>query len=197
MAAETEARGFDWGSWWIPVVVGLVSVVAGVLAIAWPGVTLLALALVAGINLVFLSVWLIFDAMSDAAADDRTLRIVVGVLGIIGGGVVIRRPGDTLLVLVVALGLWLIVAGTMEIFRAFTLHEERRWLHALGGLVDIGLGVAVLALPGLSLATLAVLVGIAFIARGVMLTVDGFRLRSLAHHPRPTPGTTPFSPTPA
>jgi uncharacterized membrane protein HdeD (DUF308 family) len=195
MAATYDNR--TWSSWWVPMVVGLLSVIAGILALVWPSVTLLALALIVGINLAVLSVFVIAEALSaDADPDDRTLRVVLGISGIIGGMVIIRRPGDTLLVLVVAAGVWLVLSGVIDLVRVFTVGDGHRLLRALAGIVDLVIGVLILALPGLGLATLAVLVGIAFIVRGVLLASAGWRLRH-AEHPATGPGRTPFRPTPA
>ena len=63
-----------------------------------PGLTLLALALIAGINLVVLGVLSLADAFG--GEQDTTARIlaaVMGILGIIAGLVVMRRPGESLL----------------------------------------------------------------------------------------------------
>jgi uncharacterized membrane protein HdeD (DUF308 family) len=177
--------------------VGVLSIIAGVLAIVWPDITLLALALILGINLAVLSAFTIADALSaDADPNDRTLRIVLGMSGIIGGMVILRRPGDTLLVLVVAAGVWLIMAGVLELVRVFALKDGHRLFHAFGGIVDLVIGVLILALPDLGLVTLAILVAISFIVRGVLLASTGWRLR---HEGAAAtgPGRTPFSPTPA
>jgi uncharacterized membrane protein HdeD (DUF308 family) len=195
MAVREENR--TWSAWWLPMAVGILSVIAGVLAIVWPGITLLALALILGINLALLSAFTIADALSaDADPDDRTLRIVLGVSGIIGGMVILRRPGDTLLVLVIAAGVWLVLAGVLELVRAFAVRDGHRLSHAFGGIVDLAIGVLILALPDLGLATLAVLVAISFIVHGVLLTATGWRLRH-ARAEAAGPGRTPFSPTPA
>jgi len=175
MAAGDETRAFR--AWWAPVVAGALSAIAGIMAIVWPDITLLALALISGINLMVLSGLAIGLALADDDHGDRTLRIVVGVLGVLAGIIVVRRPGETLLVLIVALGAWLVFAGIVEIVRAVVRAGEHRALRLLGGLIDAGIGVAVLALPKLSLATLAVLAGIGFIVQGVVLVVHGWRLR--------------------
>ncbi|MCW2986109.1 MAG: hypothetical protein JWR63_3679 [Conexibacter sp.] len=179
MSAGTQAR--SWTSvWWIPVAAGLLSVIAGVLAIVWPGETLLALALIAGVNITLLSALLIGEAIADDEAQDRTLRIVLGLLGIIGGLVVMRRPGDTLLVLILALGIWLVLDGLVDVIRALVGAGPQRLLRALGGVIDIALGILILALPDVGLGTVAVLVGIGFVVRGTMLMVGGWALRSIA-----------------
>jgi uncharacterized membrane protein HdeD (DUF308 family) len=192
MAAGSEAR--VWESWWVPAAAGALSVIAGVVAIVWPGITLLALALITGINMVILGAFLLGDAIADDDRGDRTLRVVLGVVGIIAGLIVVRRPGETLLVLIMAAGIWLVLSGTVEAIRGI-LVAEQRWLRIAGGLIDIALGIAILALPELSLATVAVLVGISFIVRGVLLMMAGWRLRSARAGERPRP--TPIAPTAA
>ena len=176
---------------WARVVAGLLSVVAGVLAIAYPKITLLALALIAGINLMLLGALAVGEALGDDEDGARTLRIVAGVVAILGGIVVVRRPGETLLVLVVALGAWLILDGIVDLVRAaLGRATERRALTALGGAIDVALGIAILALPHVSLRTLATLAGIAFVVRGVLL-VGG---RATGRVPRPAPAAPPPRP---
>jgi uncharacterized membrane protein HdeD (DUF308 family) len=193
MTAGAETKGW-WSAWWIPMVVGLISVVAGILALVWPDVTLLALALITGVNLTVLSAFVIGEAIADDEASDRTLRIVLGVLGVIAGLVVMRRPGETLLVLILAIGIWLVLDGVTEILRAFVAPTRHRVLMIVGGLIDAGLGVALLAWPKLGLGTVAVLVGLGFVVRGMVLMAGGWRMRSLG---RTLDGPTPLRPTPA
>jgi uncharacterized membrane protein HdeD (DUF308 family) len=159
---------------WARVACGALSVVAGVLAIAYPDITLLALALISGINLMLLGALAVGEALG-GDDEDRTLQVVLGVVGILGGIVVLRRPGETLLVLVVALGAWLVLTGIADLVRAALRGTERRALTALGGLIDVALGIVVLALPTISLRTLATLVGIAFIVHGAVLAARALR----------------------
>jgi uncharacterized membrane protein HdeD (DUF308 family) len=172
--------------WWAIVVLGLVSAVAGVLAVAWPDITLLTLALISGVNLMLLGGLAVGEALADDEADDRTLRIVLGVLGILAGIVIVRRPGETLLVLVIAAGLWLVLSGAVQIIGAL-LVRGGRLLRLAGGVVDAVLGVLVLSLPHLSLATLAVLIGLSFVVRGAVLVLRGWQLRHAGRAPAPSP----------
>jgi uncharacterized membrane protein HdeD (DUF308 family) len=104
------------------------------------------------------------------------LAAVLGLLGIIGGLVVIRRPGESLLAILLVVGIWFVVTGLIDFIRAFA-NVEYRALRLLTALVDIVLGGFILALPHLSLGTLAVLIGLAFVVRGVISIVRGFQLR--------------------
>jgi uncharacterized membrane protein HdeD (DUF308 family) len=107
------------------------------------------------------------------------LAAVLGLLGIVAGLVVVKRPGETLLVLVLAVGVWLVVAGIVDLVRALVV-AGNRGIRAVAGLVDVVLGGLILALPKLSLGTLAVLIGIAFLIRGVVCIVRGVQVRKVA-----------------
>jgi uncharacterized membrane protein HdeD (DUF308 family) len=179
--------------WWAIVAIGVLSVAAGVMALVWPHITLLTLALITGINLMLLGGLAIGEAIADDEADDRTLRIILGVVGIVAGIVVVRRPGETILVLVLAAGIWLALSGVLQVVGAL-LVPGGRLLRLLGGVVDVALGVLILSLPKVSLATLAALVGLAFIVRGVLLVAGGWRLRHISSAPAPGSSATPSAP---
>jgi uncharacterized membrane protein HdeD (DUF308 family) len=170
-------------NWWLFLVMGLVSAVAGILAIVYPDLTLLAIGIFAGVSLLFIGTLEIIDAIA-GDADARTLTAIVGVLSVLAGLVCLRRPGESLLAIVIVLGIYLVMAGLIRFVRSFSALEDRALLMALA-ILDVVLGILILALPGLSLVTLAVLFGIDLIARGVFAVVVAFRLRNLTHRHEP------------
>ena len=160
---------------------GAISLIAGLLAIAYPDITLLALAIFAGINLIVLSGLSLVDAFdSEVDSGARALAAVLGVLGLIAGLVVLRRPSESLLAILLVLGIWLVVSGAVSFFRAFQ-DVAGRAPRMLVALCEIVLGILILALPDLSLKTVAVLAGIGFVLRGLLATYTGWQLRKLAH----------------
>jgi uncharacterized membrane protein HdeD (DUF308 family) len=163
--------------WWCYAVTGLVSAGCGIAVIVWPDITLKVLAIIAGINILLLSALLIGGTIGSDEDTNKTLRVVVGVVGVIAGVIVIRHPQGALLAVVLAVGVWLILSGLVDLMGAIIVAGERRLLRVLGGLADIVIGILILALPKISLATLAVLIGIGFIIRGILLIVGGWRLR--------------------
>jgi uncharacterized membrane protein HdeD (DUF308 family) len=182
------------GPWWGFVVVGLLSAAAGIAMIVWPDITLTALALISGINILLLSGLLIAATLFGAEQGDRTLRVVVGVLGVIAGLIVIKHPQQALLVVVLAVGIWLVLSGLAEAMGALAIGGERRWLRVAGGAIEIAIGILVLALPKVSLGTLAVLIGIGFIIRGIALVLAGWLLHRAGAGETPP---TPLEPRPA
>jgi uncharacterized membrane protein HdeD (DUF308 family) len=104
------------------VVTGLLSIVAGIVIIAWPGPGVLAVA-------IFLGAWLIVSgtlAITGAFAARRLLPdwwllLILGVLEIPLGVLALATPGATLAALVTVAGIWAVVIGVMRIVIAFEL----------------------------------------------------------------------------
>ena len=174
-------------NWWLFLVVGVVSVIAGVLAIVYPDITLLALGIFAGVGLLFAGAIDIAEAITGGAGGDgnsRVLSAIVGVLSVVAGLICLRRPGESLLAIVVVLGIYLVVAGIVRFIRSFSTLEDRAAQMGLG-IIDAILGILILSLPGLSLVTLAVLFAISLLVRGIYMCVVAFKLRGARHHPEP------------
>jgi uncharacterized membrane protein HdeD (DUF308 family) len=117
----------------------------------------------------------------------RALSAILGVLGLIAGLVILRRPGETLLALVLVLGIYLVVSGTVGFFRAFAELEDRA-LRMLIAPCEILLGGLILSVPDLSLRWVAILAGVGFILRGALVVYTGVQLRKVT---RPAPRVAP------
>jgi uncharacterized membrane protein HdeD (DUF308 family) len=176
-------------NWWLFLIVGLISILAGILAIAYPDITLLAVGLFVGISLLFIGIMDIVEAIT-GPSETRPMHAIVGVLSVVAGLICLRRPGESLLAIVIVLGIYLVVAGGLGFVRAFANIEDRALRFGLA-IIDIILGILILSLPGLSLVTLAILVAISLIAHGVFYCVLAFRLRGVRH------STEPSAPAPA
>src|ERR1044072_9923418 len=92
MSIDPVARAAK--NWWLFLVRGLVTVIAGILAIVYPDITLLALGIFAGISLLMIGVMEIIDAIA-GSPDSRALTAIVGVLSLLAGLVCLRRPGGS------------------------------------------------------------------------------------------------------
>jgi hypothetical protein len=170
-------------NWWLFLILGLVSILAGILAIVYPDITLLALGLFIGVSLMFVGAMDIAEAIG-GDPESRALSAITGVLALLAGLVCLRRPGESLLALVIVLGFYLIVTGVIRFVRSFASPEDRALLIGLS-ILDIIMGTLILSLPELSLVTLAVLFAISLLARGVFSVVMAFKLRGVRHTDEP------------
>jgi uncharacterized membrane protein HdeD (DUF308 family) len=180
MVEGTGTVSSDPGKWWVVALLGVISIAAGVLALAYPDITLLALGLIVGINLVLVGViWVALGMTEQHSEGGRVLRFLVGFLAILAGLVCLVRPGAGVLVLLIALSFWFIVTGIADLARALD-EREHRVIAALLGVIGIAAGVIIVADPDIGLTTLALLAGIGFIVRGTVELMAGLYMRRLA-----------------
>ncbi len=165
--------------WLVVVAFGAVSIVMGIVALAYPGLTLAAICVIFGINLIVLSASDLITALFSSAQDalPRVLGVVLALLGLIAGMVVLRQPGRSLVVLVIASGIYFVIAGVATAVTAMTELTADRAARMLGGIATLVLGVVIISLPGLGLATVAVLAGLGLVARGAAAIVVGMALK--------------------
>lgn len=166
--------------WWILLVAGLVGLAAGIAALVWPNVTIGVIAVIFGIYLLISG---LIELVAGIAEDDvdggtRVLAALLGTLSLIAGVVVLRHPGKSLLVVALVLGIYLIIAGVLSIYRAFQ-SSQGRGIAIVVGLLDLIAGIIIAAWPGIGLTTLVVFVGIVFIIRGLAAIWLAFQVKKL------------------
>jgi uncharacterized membrane protein HdeD (DUF308 family) len=166
--------------WWVPVLVGALAVVAGVIALVWPGPTLLLIGICFGAYLVVAGAGNLVSAFTDAGLSTflRVLEALLGILTLLAGAILIVRPGASVVTAAFVLGFWFLIAGCVQLARGMAVAEHRAF--NLGfGLLGIAAGAVVLAQPGIGVVTLVWVVGIAFLLRGAIAIALGLALRSL------------------
>jgi len=169
-------------NWWLLLLRGIVSILFGILAFAWPGLTVVTLALLFGAFALADGVLSLVAAVtgSDKSAPAWWLALV-GVLGIAAGIIAFLWPGKTAFVLVIMIGAWALTIGIFEIIGAIRLRHEidDEWWLIAAGVLSVLFGLAVLLAPGAgALAIVWVIAAYAVIA-GVLMVAFSFRLRGL------------------
>lgn len=99
--------------------------------------------------------------------------VLRGVAGILFGIAAVFWPGITLVTLVYIFSIYILVSGVIEIVdavRAIVARDSWIWKLLLG-FVELGVGVYLVRHPGVSFATLILLIGLVLIARGVFEVV--------------------------
>jgi uncharacterized membrane protein HdeD (DUF308 family) len=90
------------------------------------GYAVLLLSLWIGVGFIFLGVSEVSVAGSLPALPGRFWYIVVGVISMIGGGVVIAWPFDSIVALDIVSGVWLVLIGVMQIVQAFQIRKDAK-----------------------------------------------------------------------
>jgi uncharacterized membrane protein HdeD (DUF308 family) len=170
--------GRHWG--WL-FAYGVLTLLGGIVVLAWPGETLLVVAVLFGVQLIVSGIFRFVAALAsdDMTGGTRVLLALLGVLSVIIGLWAVRHVLLTLLALAVLLGIYWIVSGVIDVFTALAHHgmHARGWT-VLVGLLSMLAGLIVLAFPGITLLGLAVVLGVWLIVFGVMEMTSAFRLRA-------------------
>jgi uncharacterized membrane protein HdeD (DUF308 family) len=175
--ASAELRELTWG-WWLAVLMGVLSVAAGIIVLAKPSNSLATLAVVFGIFVLVDGLFELAGALV-GAVPNRGFLAVVGVLSVIAGILLVRHPLGGVRAVALILGIWLVADGVVR-FIAASGEDHPMW-RILVALVLVAAGIAIVASPRIGYATLALIAGIGFICYGVVLMLSGWALRVIRH----------------
>jgi uncharacterized membrane protein HdeD (DUF308 family) len=172
--------------WWLFVLFGVATLGVGVFFVVSPHETLSTFTVIAGIFLLVDGVLALLGSIVNKG-DGRGLLALVGVLSVLAGLVLIKKPFDTLVVFTLIVGAWFVVAGIVRFVVALASPEARGG-NIVTAILDLIAGIVILSWPDLGLATLAVIIGIALILRGVFFIAAGWQLRKVSDD---QPGSAP------
>jgi uncharacterized membrane protein HdeD (DUF308 family) len=158
---------------------GVLAVIVGVIAIAWPGVTVLALVILFAIY-AFMDAGLETSrAFGSASAGPVFGHLLLALAGVAAGLVALVWPDITALALTLVIAIWAYVAGFLEIWAAFLDDEKAgtRAMFVIGGLLTIAFAVVLSSRPDIGAVTLALLYGLFSFTIGVSQIVIGVDAR--------------------
>ncbi len=165
-----------WG-WFL--LLGVVSLIAGVFAIAHPLLVTLAGVIFIGASLLVGGIFQVIQSFMTKEWRGFALSIIGGLLSIIGGVLIMQEPVAGSIVITLFLLAVLVVSGVVRIVIAVQHRDMPMWwLLALGGLVSVVVGVLLYAtMPWSSLWILGTLIGVELIFEGVGWTSFSLDLR--------------------
>ena len=158
---------------------GILALAVGIIALAWPHVTVLALVIVFAVYSFIAAGLQAARAFSSAKAGPVAGHLLLALADLAAGVIALAWPGPTALVLVLIVGVWAITAGLVEIAAAFQYGEPAgtRATFILGGLASAAFGVVLCARPGIGAITLALLFGLFNLIAGTWMLAAGTELR--------------------
>lgn len=182
MPALTRALAKDW---WVLLLRGLFAIAFGVLALAWPGLTLATLVLLYGVFTLVDGLTGAWAAWRSRRSNDRWWALLLwAAVSIAVGVLAIARPDIAALALVLVVAAWAVATGLAQLLMAMRLRHdiEGEWLLAACGLASVLAGLALATWPGAGALSLLWLIGSLAIAQGVLLAMLSVRLHRLARY---------------
>jgi len=166
--------------WQAMVFVGIVTVILGLIISLHPSGSLNVVAVLIGVLLVISGIFHLVRVF-DRSEPYRVWLGIAGLLLVVIGVILIRHLNLTVALVGLVIGVTWIVQGLASLVTAFSGGTaERRGWWIFFGLIGLIAGIVVVAVPTTSVTVLAVLVGIWFIAEGLVEIVGGFMQRHAA-----------------
>lgn len=164
--------------WWAVALRGVVAILFGIVALVYPGATLVSLAVVFGAY-AFVSGVLAIVAAFGSRGRDTVWYVLDGVLGIAVGLATFFFPGIAAQVLVILIGVWAILTGIFEVIAGFELPIKQDWLMVIAGIASIVFGVLVIGYPASGAVAITWLIAVYALVFGFSMLAFGIRLRRL------------------
>jgi uncharacterized membrane protein HdeD (DUF308 family) len=170
--------------WWLLLLRGVLAILFGICAIAWPGLTIVTLVML-------FAAYAFVDGVFDVVhvighhkeIENWGLVLIEGLFGILFGVLTFMTPALTTLVggVIIAfyIAAWAIVTGAMRIVMAVRLRKEieGEWLLGLSGAVSILFGVVIMARPTVGVLAMLYVVAAWAILLGVILIALAIKAR--------------------
>jgi uncharacterized membrane protein HdeD (DUF308 family) len=166
-------------NWWVLLLRGICGIAFGLLAFAWPGITLLTLILLYGVFVGAEGFLEIIAAIRGGTVAPRWWLAIAGIIALAASAVTFLAPGITTLVLLYIIAAWAVVHGIFEVIGAIQLRKliSNEWLLVFSGLLSVAFGLCVLIWPGAGALSLIWLIAAYAIVAGVLCVGLSFRLK--------------------
>jgi uncharacterized membrane protein HdeD (DUF308 family) len=163
--------------WWLVALFGVVVAAVGIFFVADPHETLSTFTVIAGVFLLVDGVIALLASLF-GRGEGRGVVAIVGLVSVLAGLILIKRPFDTLVVFALIVGIWFVIAGIARFVAGFDERDHRAGDIAVA-VLDVVAGIVILVWPDLGLSTFAVILGIVLILRGGLLVYAGWQLRAV------------------
>ena len=180
-AEATSALGTIGDKWWVLLVLGVISLIAGLLIVFNPNAAVLTIAIFFGIWLLISGIFTLIRGFGDAMENGaRVLSIIVGALSIVLGIMCLRNIASAVEVLALFVGIGLVMRGLLEFIVGLSAKgTDGRGSLIFLGVVTFALGIAALVWPNLALGTLVYLIGLSLIIMAILEIISSFRIKAV------------------
>lgn len=167
-------------SWIWLAVLGVISLIGGILALLNPFAATLAAVFLAGWTFLLFGVLQIAQAFRITGWSGFLWSLLIGVITVAVGGSLLLNPAGGALSLTMLVAVLFLVLGAVKVMYAFSLRPVAGWgFAALSGVISIVLGVMILSdYPWSATAVLGILLAIELLSNGIFLLILALGLRN-------------------
>ena len=189
MPSSNKSELFE-GRGWVVILRGLTAIAFGVLAIAWPDISMRRLVILFGLYALLHGGLSLAAAVGHRGQRGCLLLATEGLVGLFAGGITLRTSSAPPMALVFFVWLWAIASGILRIAEAVRLRKTLKgdvWL-MLSGTATVLFGGMLMLRPVVGALGLALVISASALIWGVFEVLLGREIRAIRHHGRPAPG---------
>ncbi|MGG8495401.1 HdeD family acid-resistance protein [Tenacibaculum sp. TC6] len=168
--------------WWVNTLKGILFIIIGCIALYHPGEALYTIGLYIGYFMLVSGIFYLFALFSKKNNDrSKSWYLIEGLLDVILGILIVTSPVLTVTVLPYFIGFWIVFLGISQLSFSFGLDKGfsgiKTWFIVLG-IISLFFGFMIINSPLISGIQLTVLLGIFFLAYGIVQTFASFKLKN-------------------
>lgn len=161
---------------------GALLMVAGILALLYPLITNVAVAVFLGWMLLLSGLVQGTTLIGGGKTPDFWLQLMSAALSVIVGFLFLRNPAVAVGTLVMLLSVFFLIEGISKTVFSLTIRPFPNWGWVLAsGILGILIAFWLLANPGMSLLLLGILIGVQLIAEGIAISTMAWMARKETH----------------
>lgn len=162
--------------WWLVLIEGVAAVVLGILLLAAPGQTLVAM--IAIVGLFFIVKGVLFFTSLFVDRSQWFAKVLAGILSLVVGIIVVQHPlwASALVptTLTLTVGVLAVAVGVIGLAQALSGGD---WLHAALGILSVLIGLPFIFNPSGTSSILVTILGLVAVVGGLAVIVTALRLR--------------------
>lgn len=167
-------------SWGWLIVIGIISLIGGLLCFRNPFAATLTVDYIAGFMFMLVGISQIVQAFSQRGSSGFLWTLGIGILGVLVGVMLVGNPMAGIVSLTVLVGVLLLFLGGAKIAYAMSMRPASGWAWVLvSGIFSIILAVLIFSnFPWAAASVLGLFLGVELTFNGIALLLTGFALRN-------------------
>jgi len=167
------------GPWWSILTKGIIAIVFGVIAVIWPGITLLTLVIIFGAFFLIDGIFtIIISTKHHKIQKQWKWSLAAGIAGLVLGIIVLSMPIVTEIVLIYVVAAWAIIMGVLGTINAARMRKQVNMGWPLtSGIIGIAFGTVILITPFLAALVGTEVIGFFAIFWGISLCYHSYNVQ--------------------
>jgi len=162
-------------SWLLGSLPGILAILFGIIALAFPSITVFALVIYYAISIIIGGVILIFISIKiKKKKPNWAFTLLEGIIGILFGLIILAWPELAAVVLIAIIGIWSLFMGLIFISTYFvkSISKGIRYIYLFAGLISLLFGLLIILNPFKGTRAVIILIGLYAISYGIFSIIN-------------------------